>query len=418
MQIYSNSINICETVILKKMNFQTAVKKLLILKDFAIRQKIITLCGTFLRHYFFAEALSEYTFNTKEAKDICVIGLCFCDNCYKHYHESKFILNYLKSYFSEKNELSDKQIQDFINASTLERKYNFKDVKIGSDRYFSIKYNLPIRIVKTVSKQYGKDIFKKFINSITKMPKQYVVKNNFTEFLESDFDVLNDKYTLVGGNFYEYKENTSIRKEELVKNYKVFPIQIAAKDIFNNLINFNGGSIACYIGYKSYEVFEVINEFGETNDLSILFPSKKDFSYFGEYFKKLSNVKSLFVGEAPNFEFLANISSPADIFFYFPKNSCIENLRRVPDYGIYFNTQDLDSIIENEKKGLEEACKNIASKGYLVYAVSTINIKETLSLIRTFKDTHKDFILLNEKIYFPYEKENSCYYYAILRKLN
>ena len=65
---------------------------------------------------------------------------------------------------------------------------------------------------------------------------------------------------------------------------------------------------------------------------------------------------------------------------------------------------------------LVDSTQYVADNGKLVYCVPTFDIKETMLIVHKFLEIKKDFKLVKENTYFPFEKDNSVFYYAIFEK--
>ena len=99
-----------------------------------------------------------------------------------------------------------------------------------------------------------------------------------------------------------------------------------------------------------------------------------------------------------------------------PPNSEFGLIRRKPEIAINFEQDSLDSLIENQRKYLQEASKFIKDDGVLMYAVPTLNIKESFNIVRLFIEENPDFEVEKEELIFPYMHQTTGMYYALIRK--
>ena len=88
-----------------------------------------------------------------------------------------------------------------------------------------------------------------------------------------------------------------------------------------------------------------------------------------------------------------------------------------PDYILNFSQSSIDDLIKEQIDGLNELAKYVEVNGKLVYCVPTIDIKETEVQVMKFLESNKNFVKEYAELFFPYEKDNSMYYYAILKKV-
>lgn len=99
-----------------------------------------------------------------------------------------------------------------------------------------------------------------------------------------------------------------------------------------------------------------------------------------------------------------------------PESSALGTVRRRPATLLTLQREDLDALIENERKSLWEACTYVKAGGTLVYAVFTYNKKESSLLVEEFLKEHAEFTLEEQKQVFAYEAPSDGVYYAVLKK--
>ena len=66
---------------------------------------------------------------------------------------------------------------------------------------------------------------------------------------------------------------------------------------------------------------------------------------------------------------------------------------------------------------LEEGSKYVNDNGLLVYAIETANNKEGSLLISEFLDLHNDFKLVEQRQTLQFDRRDTSFYFAILRKI-
>ena len=120
----------------------------------------------------------------------------------------------------------------------------------------------------------------------------------------------------------------------------------------------------------------ISNRYLPTNKVSLLTPSQKNNS---ELFTKINPSKpaNLDIYNSDESGIISHLSEKQDLVVFMPKSSNLELLRRTPEYGILFDTNNLDGIIENELNGLSDITQYVKDGGKLIYAVPTFDIKET-----------------------------------------
>ena len=99
-----------------------------------------------------------------------------------------------------------------------------------------------------------------------------------------------------------------------------------------------------------------------------------------------------------------------------PDSSRLNLLQLLPDYFLRFDINKLDELIANQKLALKEASAQVEDDGYLLYLVDTLSKKESIGVVNELLNENKQFSLVRDKLYFPYKKYGSSYYFAVLKK--
>ncbi len=421
--IYESSFKVLKTILKENEFFTIALKKNSnsIKKDEIV--SVSSLCGLFLRNYYFIRVLVANVFNTTDVEPMIYIGLAYVNNSYKKIVDTNETLKFLANKLALYEIKVTDEVKETFNKVLVSKKDYLKEVfsnklakgdsqKTGF-KYLSARNNLPEWVVKTLVKQYGRDLSIKTINAMTKMPKQFGYINSL--LVKEITDDLKKDFKVIDGNFMEYTLTSSIRKNGYVRNGDILPLQVAEYEFLKSLPAINNGFIAYYFEEKEALYSMISNRYLPTNKVSLLTPSQKNNS---ELFTKINPSKpaNLDIYNSDESGIISHLSEKQDLVVFMPKSSNLELLRRTPEYGILFDTNNLDGIIENELNGLSDITQYVKDGGYLAYAVSTFNIKETIILVKNFLSKHSEYTLEKEKIYFPFEKENSVFYFAIFKR--
>lgn len=421
--IYESSFKVLKTILKENEFFTIALKKNSnsIKKDEIV--SVSSLCGLFLRNYYFIRVLVANVFNTTDVEPMIYIGLAYVNNSYKKIVDTNETLKFLANKLALYEIKVTDEVKETFNKVLVSKKDYLKEVfsnklakgdsqKTGF-KYLSARNNLPEWVVKTLVKQYGRDLSIKTINAMTKMPKQFGYINSL--LIKEITDDLKKDFKVIDGNFMEYTLTSSIRKNGYVRNGDILPLQVAEYEFLKSLPAINNGFIAYYFEEKEALYSMISNRYLPTNKVSLLTPSQKNNS---ELFTKINPSKpaNLDIYNSDESGIISHLSEKQDLVVFMPKSSNLELLRRTPEYGILFDTNNLDGIIENELNGLSDITQYVKDGGYLAYAVSTFNIKETIILVKNFLSKHPEYTLEKEKIYFPFEKENSVFYFAIFKR--
>lgn len=416
--IYDSCFQVLKTVLHDKIMFAVSLKK----HSHSIKkdefQSVSSLCGLFLRNYYFITTLSEAILKTNQEEPKIYLGLAYVNNDIKHivdknetyaYLTKKLALYQIKftDEVKQKMEISCKDKKTFLKET-----FGFSGKKSGF-KFLASRNNLPEWVVTTLLKQYDKEIAIRSINAMTRMPRQFVSLNKVllpVPPVEFERD-----YKLVDENAYEFQSTSSVRKNQFVRTGEALPIQLAEVDFAKHLPDLKDSFITLFFEDKNGFYPLLLNKYLKNNKVSIIAQSQRNNP---ELFNKIKNERKegLDIYESTESGICAHLSEKQNLLIFMPKSSNLELLRRTPEYGILFDTNQLDSIISNELEELCDITQYVEEGGYLAYCVPTFNIKETMIITKEFLEKHKEFQLENDKIYFPYEKENSVFYYALFKR--
>lgn len=96
--------------------------------------------------------------------------------------------------------------------------------------------------------------------------------------------------------------------------------------------------------------------------------------------------------------------------------SGLGDLRHKPEIRYHVSPTDLDTLQAIQKKLLEVNSQYVKPNGLLVYSTCTLNKKENETQIRGFLQRHLEYVLEEEKTFFPPEVKGDGFYVARLRK--
>ena len=181
--IYESSFKVLKTILKENEFFTVALKKNSnsIKKDEIV--SVSSLCGLFLRNYYFIRVLVANVFNTTDVEPMIYIGLAYVNNSYKKIVDTNETLKFLANKLALYEIKVTDEVKETFNKVLVSKKDYLKEVfsnklakgdsqKTGF-KYLSARNNLPEWVVKTLVKQYGRDLSIKTINAMTKMPKQF-----------------------------------------------------------------------------------------------------------------------------------------------------------------------------------------------------------------------------------------------------
>lgn len=313
---------------------------------------------------------------------------------------------------SFENKKLDEFIKEIENSDSLIP----NSIQQNSDEYFSFRFNTPLWIVRMWSKQYGKSVCIKMLkgnykNTITTLAINPLLTNE-TEVLQSSSDF--DK-TIVPG-ILSYNGKVPVRKNAFFEKGQIFYEKMATKVIIDSLDIEPIKKIAIYCSFPNNIYLDLVSRFGVNVSIDLINSNTQ--SYFEN--KKMINLLGLpyiNVFDETYKEIYTSLSNPVNLFFVLPRNSMLDLLRSTPDYFIKFKQNMLDDIIKEQKETLENASSRLEIDGNIVYMIPTLSMKEGHLLIKDFLIKHPEFVLEEERQFFPYESLDSCLYYANIKKI-
>ncbi len=414
MELIEISIKIIEKVLNRELNFLQSLKEECKFLDKFDKSKVSSLVGMYFRNYFLIKAfLKEH--NLKEnSRNSILLGLTFINNSFKHIENDEEMTKFLFDELSKlKFDVNEDFKKDFNNLITLKRNYEFKNIKRNSIEGFSIRYNLPVWLIKLVINQYGKNDGLLVLKTLSCMPTQYL-SINFERKIESSKDLEN--FTKLDEDLYVYNLEKTVKKEKLVFENFLYLAQKDYKNIFKDINLYPCSNITYFGDSNDNVVFDFVKKFYNEDNLFYFVTPKLESNY--QIMDKVKKFKKR------NFHF-QELSASAirtysvegeDLIMYSPKSSDFDLFRRNPEYGVYFDRNSFDNIQINIKNEISELAKYIKKDGYLIYFVSTINKKETSFIKDYVLSLNEEFELIKEELYLPLKKEDSLFYYFIIRR--
>ena len=415
MELIEISIKIVSKVINDKQNFLQSLKDECKFLDKFDKNKVSSLTGMYFRNYFLIKNfLKESDINDNSRYGI-LIGLIFINNAFKHIVDDEELLKYFFDETKNIKYINQEELKVNLNKLIeLKRKYEFKKIKKNSIEHASIRFNLPTWFIKLILNQYGKENGLLLFKTLSSMPSQYL-SINFEKRIEHQNDLIN--FSKVDEDLYLYNLDKTSKKEKLVFDNILYLTQKDIKNIFTEIELLPFSKITYFGDSNDNVVIDFIKKFyNDDSDFSFVTPNLES-NYLN--FDKIKKFKKR------NFHFFEVGASAIrtysvegeDLIMYSPKSSDFDLFRRNPEYGILLDSNKLYDFIVKEEKEAIDLAKNVKKDGYFIYYVPTINQKETVRIKEHLLSTYKDeFELVKEELYLPLKKEDSLFYYFIVRR--
>ena len=402
----------------KKYSFSYALNKKIGTLNMDSMDMVIvkdTLKSVINRYYFLKYEISSLVENqdSKEA-DVLVVSLAMAR--YARNVVVKDVIDFLSKSNEENNYAFDiSKVEELFNSiaknpTAIPEKYEKNFVK-----KVALLYSYPEWIVGMMKKHFGtKNTFKTISSSRKSAPINICIN----ELRLDKGDELGDAFqkTDIASTSYEYVAKNPIVDNPLFKQKKVFVMDQMEQLLCDELeieqgddVLIIGGSHSHLTNLIAMKAFDLAKINYATESEDIYLSANKMTNQFG-----IKSAKS-FVSTL-DLVCTHMAYDKSDKVLVTPPNSELGLIRQRPEILITFKQNELDGLIENQKKYIVEASKFVKPEGILVYSVPTLNIKESFNIVNDFIATNEEFELLEENLIFPYVNKTNGMYYAKLRR--
>ena len=373
--------------------------------------------GVLNRYYYLKfEIKNGYGSLNEELYDHAILGLSFVR--YVDKVTVKDVMEFIKESSNENlKELDLSKLEEVYvslenNVTPIPEKY-----ESNFSKKVSIYYSYPEWLVGMMKKHFGgKNAFKSIASSRRNNPINVCINPNcdLEELSGSDFNKIE-----ITSSGYEYISKKPLIENELFTSKKIY-VMDAMETLLVDILNPFQGEEALVIGDNKSMLVTTL-ALRMYNLGKVYYACKTQDSYF--HARKTFDsykVKNVIPFEGDISLVCTHCEENAlDKVLVVPPNSEFGLIRRKPEIVINFNQSELDSLIASQKEYIKEASRYVKEGGTLIYAVPTLNIKESYNIVRLFLEENKEFELEKEELIFPYTYQTTGMYYAkIIKKTN
>ena len=412
MNIFETS----KTVLLKLVNedvpFTIALKNTFKKNNFDAVEKsnVAALVGCELRHHYIFDNLINRFFEGVEFEKTVYLRFTLANGLFlKRFPEKELVA-------LAEQDLDKEQIYALYKFVKSTNEIIPNELDKSSPEYLSYRYNTPAWIIRMWQKQYGKGVvFKTLkVNYRQSVPSIRVneKKIDIDEFLAKHPDFSKAPVD----NMIIYQGRGSPKKLPEFDNGSLYFMKMATKVILDSLDLDVLKGIAIYTEVPNNIYLDLLTRFDEEakadlviNNTSCYYETKRNLEKLGKH--------RMFIYEAEYTSLLTCLSKKVHTMICMPKSSTFDLFRSTPDYFLRIKQEGLDELIANESACLAECSKYVEDGGELVYMVPTLSRKESNNIIAKFLVENKDFELIEERQFFPFEVYDSCLYSARLKKV-
>lgn len=406
---------VLEDVLEKRIAFSLAIHHVLDKQKMSLSDKklVSALAGCSLRHYFlFTRIVDEHFPDAGKIQKYSLFNY-MSNNLFVQKIDNKSMDKCLFGLLSETMNVKKEDFEKFKKAISDRKKLIPESINQTSVEYLSIRYNIPDWLIKLWIHHFGEDFTFKILRCFNRVPTIFCRLNGVSseELLkrDKDFTAFNEDYVIYNG-----KE--SLKKHSEYLEYNVFHTQPIYKQIFDLIDVDELRGIAFYGGSSlSAPIIETICQLHRRISAEVILGNTETYFNTKHLCEKLKlNKFNLY--EANPSQLITVLSKPVHTFIVVPENSRFDLIRRYPDYSIFLSQTDLDDFVNKQKDAIENCGEYVEENGYLVYMVPTLNHKEGHRIITNYLKNHKEYSLVKEKQFLPFDKYDSVLYYAVLKR--
>ena len=405
---------ILNRIINENMPFSLALKQAFKRHEMSKEEKanISAVVGCVLRHYLVMSHVISKQYEGLESLGVIALLIALSNALFIKKFDQDECNKDAASYLKE----GDMKVEDFINPYLNDKKLVPENIEVGSFEFLSFRYNTPSEIIKMWSKQFGHISANKTLKANSK-PAPVVVRIDNNKISDEDFFAQYSDFDAIEGisGTALYKGETRFKNHPVSEKGLATPLPLAFKEMLDegDLDPLRG--IAIYAEYPNDLLLDFVSRNQNMGNIdyiaSNIGASRSTKNFINKYAMKNVNVY-----EAQASSILTCISKPVHTFVVMPDSSRFNLLQLLPDYFLRFNFEKLDELIANQKLAIKEASDQVEEGGYLIYFVDTLSKKESINIINEFLAENENFVLVKDKLYFPYKKYGSSTYFAVLKK--
>ena len=376
------------------------------------RSAVSAMVGCVLRHYLVMSNVIKNQYPDMESLGVIALLIAFSNALFIKKFDQEECNKEVEKYIKE----GEVKVQDFIAPYLEDKKLVPEQIEVGSFEFLSYRYNTPVDIIKMWNKQFGHISANKTLRANSK-PAPTVVRIDNNLLSDEEFFAKYADFEAIEGapGMALYKGENRFKNSEVSEKGIASPLALAFKEMLDegDLDPLRG--IAVYAEYANDLFIDLKARKGGVAGVEYIAANLSTLTNTKNFVAK-NNIKGVNIYEAQASSIITCLSKPVHTFIVMPDSSRFNLLQLLPDYFLRFDMSKLDELIANQKAALKEASAQVEDDGYLLYLVDTLSKKESINVINEFLAENENFVLVKDKLYFPYKKYGSSTYFAVLRK--
>lgn len=416
MQELSVTSQALKSVLYGDETFASALKGIFADQNNAnLRHIVASLLGCELRHHLLFEKLISIIPIEYSEDEKCLIFIALSNNLFIKKLDVNNVNNFLKEQFGVEK---FNAVANYLEYQGSPIELIPEDIPHDSIEFISLRFNTPLWLVKMWQKHFGKGLTFKLLKKNSK-PQNFTVRVNTFETNSNDVISENSDFTISDiDNMLIYNGKFPNHRNKFFRSFGVFPETLSLKVMVDSINQTNVNNLLIYLDADDSLFYELYLKYQDHANYNLAVHDLEkhfDLEHSVKSNNYIHNVNIFNANDASSME--ASISNQQDLVVVFPQSSNFDNIRIYPDYLLKFKQENLDNIINAQRNALEGSSEYVVEDGMLIYLNTTVDRKEGHSLIMNFLQKHHDFELIEEHQRFPFDKYDSCLYYAIIKRV-
>ncbi|MCB9498204.1 MAG: hypothetical protein H6688_01945 [Erysipelotrichaceae bacterium] len=416
-KIVQLSSNILFSVLVENAPFNMAVNHFL--KEEGVssveRSQIVKFVGCSLRHFYIFDFLVKQHLPSLDEHDRCLVFIYLSNRLFLHALSPEEATLILKS--MSLKESSDKKaaLTKLDEATSDVEKLIPSDVAKDSPQFLSYRFNTPLWLVKMWSKHYGEYLTYRILRANSKPASNLYLVNNTVIKREGLLNKYSDLSASAFENYVLPNEKQNLKRHSAFIKKEIIDVSPSWYSVFEKADTDPIRGIAIYSGFPNNAFLSLLNKYDNKVKFDLVIGDSQAFFASKKTIENFHLVNACYYEAVPT-SVVTCISKPVHTFFVFPRSSQLALLKSTPDYFLHFTQEQLDGVIKGEEYLLHECGDLVEEGGQLIYAIPTINKKESHRLIKRFLENNPTFSLVEEQQIFPFSEYEDSLYFAILKK--
>ena len=291
-----------------------------------------------------------------------------------------------------------------------------EDIKYGTTKYYSLRYNIPEWVVEMWAAHGGELVAKKLYHCLTNRVENLVrINENVIE--PEDFYHKNKDFVPFNNDdvIAQYRKETPVKKHPCILEGEALRIPLAYRRMCKYLSFELGKKTIIYSSGTNHILEEFYAHLGPAFKAQYISGHHGHSDEIRDVIKKYGMTDVDFV-EKDYEHFDEVINEKAHTFFVCPRSSFLLGLYERADHFLRVHEEDIKKTAEKEYATLEAASKYVEKGGELIYFVTTFCNDECRKITKRFIKEHEEYEFITEKQMFPFDKYQTMLYFSVFKR--